>query len=44
VLVFFAFPRKDEEQRALAAYEAEDAALHPDGVTTAAGTERTLKV
>ena len=44
VLVFFAFPRKDEEQRALAAYEAEDSAVHPDRVTTAAGTERTLKV
>ena len=44
VLVFFAFPRKDEEQRALAAYEAEDSAVHPDRVTTAEGTERTLKV
>jgi MFS transporter, DHA2 family, multidrug resistance protein len=44
VLVFFAFPRKDEEQRALAAYQAEDSAVHPDRVTTAAGSERTLKV
>ena len=29
VLVFFAFPSKDDEQRALAAYEAEDAAASP---------------
>ena len=44
VLVFFTFPRKDEEQRALAAYQAEDSAVHPDRVTTDAGSERTLPV
>ena len=44
VLVFFMFPRKDEEQRPLAAYEAEDSAVHPDRVTTDAGSKRTLQV
>ena len=44
VLVFFMFPRKDDEQAALAAYQAEDAAVHPDRVTTDAGSERRLRV
>jgi len=44
VLVFFMFPRKEAEQAALAAYQAEDAAVHPDRVTTDAGAERRLRV
>ena len=44
VLVFFMFPRKEAEQAALAAYQAEDAAVHPDRVTTDAGAERSLRV
>jgi hypothetical protein len=44
VLVFLAFPRKDDEQRALAAYQAEDSAVHPDRMTKQAGSERTLRV
>src|SRR3954454_8585188 len=35
VLVFLAFPRKEEEQRQLAAYEAEDAAPEPRALTHA---------
>jgi MFS transporter, DHA2 family, multidrug resistance protein len=44
VLVFFMFPRKDEEQRALAAYQAEDSALHPDRMTPDPASERSLRV
>jgi hypothetical protein len=44
VLVFFMSPRRDEEQLALAAYQAEDSGVHPDRVTTDAGSERTLQV
>ncbi|MDA0160420.1 MFS transporter [Solirubrobacter ginsenosidimutans] len=44
VLVFFMFPRKDEEQRALADYQLEDSAFHPDRVTTEAASERSLRV